>query len=71
MAGDHSPATVIFPTRIDPVRMDERGSTSVPIARMFANVQGGQLGRYMLVTVLGIAAILLLTLAGTSAGMTR
>ena len=44
---------------------------SYGIARMFASVQGGHLGRYMLVTVLGIAAILLLTLAGTSAGMTR
>jgi len=39
---------------------------SYGLARAFANVQSGRLGRYMLVTVLGIAAILLLTLFGVN-----
>jgi NADH-quinone oxidoreductase subunit L len=44
---------------------------SYGIARLFASVQGGHLGRYMLVTVLGIAVILLLTLAGSSVGVSQ
>jgi len=42
---------------------------SYGLARAFANVQSGHLGRYMLVTVLGIAAILLITLAGSTASV--
>jgi hypothetical protein len=44
---------------------------SYGIARLFTGVQSGHLGRYMLVTVLGLAVILLLTLAGTSAGVSQ
>ena len=33
-----SPATVILPTRIEPVRMCERGSTSLPTASIAANI---------------------------------
>jgi NADH-quinone oxidoreductase subunit L len=42
---------------------------SYGLARAFAGIQSGHLGRYMLVTVLGIAAILLITLAGSTAGV--
>src|SRR6185437_13877076 len=37
-SGLHSPATIIFPIRIEPVRIDERGSTSDPIARTSMNM---------------------------------
>jgi hypothetical protein len=44
---------------------------SYDIAGLFSGVQNGHMGRYVLVSVLGLAAILLLTLAGSTVGVTQ
>ncbi|MGE3268414.1 MAG: NADH-quinone oxidoreductase subunit L [Chloroflexota bacterium] len=44
---------------------------SYGVAGFFARLQGGHLSRYILISVLGVAAILLLTLVVSSAGMSQ
>jgi NADH-quinone oxidoreductase subunit L len=44
---------------------------SYAVANAIAGVQSGQLSKYILVSVLGIAAILILTLAGSSVGLSQ
>ena len=41
------------------------------LSSLIANVQSGRLGAYILISMLGIAAILLLTLAGSAVGVTQ
>jgi NADH:ubiquinone oxidoreductase subunit 5 (subunit L)/multisubunit Na+/H+ antiporter MnhA subunit len=44
---------------------------SYGLAYLVAGVQGGHLSRYIFVSVLGVAAILILTLAGSALGVTQ
>jgi NADH:ubiquinone oxidoreductase subunit 5 (subunit L)/multisubunit Na+/H+ antiporter MnhA subunit len=50
---------------------DWAADRSYDVAGALASIQSGQLGRYILVSVIGVAAILLLTLAGSSAGISQ
>ncbi len=50
---------------------DWAAERSYGVANVVAGFQSGQLSRYILVSVLGLAAILLLTLAGNTIGVTQ